>query len=132
MISRAQVMQSRTLQEAAYLAKQLAEGMELYSDADCLVPKLLIQELMPDRGWNDSITKDKRGEYFRIKVAEKLVVSWKQRKTVEIAMEVSSEVEDIVKAKLKKAGVSCGSMESMAMSAWKRITRPGRKTIINW
>jgi hypothetical protein len=132
MLSRAQVMQSRTLQEATYFAEMLAKELDLYSDADCLVPKLMIQELMTDRGWNDSITKDKRGEYFRLKVAEKLVISWKQRKTVEIAMEVSSEVEDLVKAKLKKAGVSCLSMEQMAISAWKRITRPGRKTMINW
>lgn len=38
----------------------------------------------------------------------------------------------LVKAKLKKAGVSCVSMEHMAISAWKRITRPGRKALINW
>jgi hypothetical protein len=129
MISRAQVMQSRTLQEATYTANKLVEELQIYSDADCLVPKVLIQELMPERGWNDAIRDDKSGQLFRRKIAEKLVVSWKRRKTQEIAMEVSFETEHLVKEKLKKAGVSCDVMESLALSAWRQITRPGRKTI---
>jgi hypothetical protein len=128
-ITRTQVMQARTLQEATYMANKLAEEMQIYSDADCLVPKVMIQEMMPDRGWNDTIRDDKTGAFFRRKVSEKLVIQWKHRKTQEVAMEVSQEVENLVKEKLKKAGVSCATMEQMSLSAWKKITRPGRDTI---
>jgi len=129
MLSRVDVMRASTLQEATYLAGKLVAELQLYSDAAVLVPKTLIQELMPDRGWNDTIRDDKTGECFRRRVADKLIASWKRRKAEEIALEVSDEVEHLVKEKLKKAGVSCASMESHAVGVWRRISRPGRKSI---
>lgn len=129
MLTRIQVMQSATIAEATHLAKKLAKELELYSDADCMVPKTLIQELMPDRGWNDKIRDDSTGENFRRRVAEKLVVSWKHRKSVEIAQEVSQEADEMVRAKLKRAGVTCATMESVSKGVWRTISQPNRKRI---
>ena len=117
MFTRVELMACAGLNEAKKMAELITEGMQVHGDADQLIARHILVELLPSHAWDEPIPDNEFGKQFRAKVCARLVSDWRRRRTRKIAAEVIEEAKANIRSKLQENGLD----HALCATVWTHI-----------